>query len=129
VKFVPNGGYGRAPNGQVVFTHGVEFGLVRNEYRDLRQATDALIENVGRNNPALRVEGGYQDWTMSGRRALAVSLSNASEVNNEEEAITISTTLLSDGTLFYFLSVAPAQDFNNYRGVFDRIVRSIRLNQ
>ena len=129
VKYVPNGGYGRAPNGQVVFTHGVEFGLVRNEYADLQQATDALIENIGRNNPTMRVEGGYQNGTMSGRRALAVSLSNASDVTNDQEAITISTTLLSDGTLFYFLSVAPGRDFNTYRGVFDRIVRSIRLNQ
>jgi hypothetical protein len=37
------------------------------------------------------------------------------------------TTQLRDGNLFYAVAVAPQDVFQNYRGVFDKIVSSIQL--
>src|SRR5262245_58212732 len=39
VTFAPDGGHGAA-NGQSVFTHGIEFGVARNESHDLQTAAD-----------------------------------------------------------------------------------------
>src|SRR6267378_3882393 len=53
VTFAPDGAYGTA-NGQNVFTHGMEFGLARNESHDLQTATDELIQSLSQGNPNLR---------------------------------------------------------------------------
>jgi hypothetical protein len=37
------------------------------------------------------------------------------------------TTQLRDGNLFYAVAVAPQSDFSAYRGVFDKVIRSIKL--
>jgi len=39
VTFAPDGAHG-AYNGQSVFTHGMEFGVARNESHDVQTATD-----------------------------------------------------------------------------------------
>jgi len=39
----------------------------------------------------------------------------------------IFTTQLRDGNLFYAVAVAPQSDFGAYRGVFDKVIRSIQL--
>src|SRR4029077_4326600 len=44
VTFAPEGAYGQA-NGQNVFTHGVEFGVGRNETHDLKTATQELLDS------------------------------------------------------------------------------------
>ena len=49
VKFVPQNGYGEA-NGQETMTHGVELGVARASSRDLRQATQTLIDGFVRSN-------------------------------------------------------------------------------
>src|SRR4051812_2704576 len=51
VTFAPDGAYGTA-NGQSVFTHGVEFGISRNETHDLQTATDELLAALARGNPS-----------------------------------------------------------------------------
>ena len=45
----------------------------------------------------------------------------------QPESIVIFTTQLRDGNLFYAVAVAPQTDFNAYRGVFDKVIRSIQL--
>ena len=38
------------------------------------------------------------------------------------------TALLSDGSLFYAIGVAPTNEFRSYQPVFSRVVRSVQLN-
>jgi beta-barrel assembly-enhancing protease len=126
VTFAPEGAYG-SYNGQNVFTHGIEFGLARNESHDLQTATDELIDSLARGNPSLRRSSGYDRVTLADRRGLRTVLSNRSEATGQDEAIEVFTTQLKDGTLLYAIGVAPQNQFRDYRSVFDRVVSSLKV--
>ena len=127
VTFAPEGGYGTY-RGQSVFTHGLQIGVERHESRNLRTATEELVNGLGQNNPRLRQTGNYSNVTLGGRRGLATVLSNVSDVTGEQERIALFTTQLNDGSLFYVVGVAPARQFSTYQPVFNQSVRSIQLN-
>jgi hypothetical protein len=126
VKFVPQNAYGPA-EGQTVFTHGVELGVSRAPSRDLGQATDAFVEAIARGNPGLRVAGQQRQVSMSQRTALATPLVGDSALG-QRERIGLYTTFLADGNLFYYLTVVPEDDAQTYAQAFDRVGRSIQLN-
>jgi len=126
VTFAPSGAYGQN-NGQTVFTHGVEFGLGRNETHDLQTATDELIQSLGNGNPNLSRASAYQRVNVGDRRGLRAVLRNRSEVTGQDEAIHLVTTQMQDGNLFYAIGVAPGNEFSNYQRVFERIVGSLQL--
>jgi len=126
VTFAPEGAYGQT-NGQNVFTHGVEIGGARNESHDLQTATNELVESLGQANPGLSRASGYDRVTLSGRAGLRTVLTNSQSATGQPESIAIFTTQLRDGNLFYAVAVAPQSDFNAYRGVFDKVIRSIQL--
>jgi hypothetical protein len=126
VTFAPGGAYGQA-NGQTVFTHGVEFGMGRNESHDLQTATDELIQSLAGGNPSLSRASGSQRVTVANQRGLRTVLKNRSEVTGQDEAIQLVTTQMQDGNLFYSIGVAPGNEFPDYQRVFDRIVGSLQL--
>jgi hypothetical protein len=126
VTFAPEGAYGQA-NGQSVFTHGVEIGAARNETHDLQTSTNELLEALGQSNPGLRPTSAAERVTLGGRAGLRTVLANNQSATGQPEAIVVFTTQLRDGNLFYAIAVAPQNDFNAYRGVFDKVVRSIQL--
>jgi hypothetical protein len=125
VKFVPPNGYGEL-NGQTVFTHGVEFGVARAASRDLRAATDTWLSAVRQGNPEMRVAGEQAATRLSQRTALITPLANPSPLGGAER-ITLYTSFLSDGNLFYYLALSPESDAPAYAAAFDRVARSIRL--
>jgi Zn-dependent protease with chaperone function len=126
VTFAPEGGYGQA-NGQNVFTHGVEIGAARNETHDLQTSTDELLESLAQANPGLARASNYDRVTVGGRQGLRAVMSNSQSATGQPETIVIFTTQLRDGNLFYAVAVAPQNDFNAYRNVFDKVIRSIQL--
>jgi Zn-dependent protease with chaperone function len=127
VWFAPEGAYGSAQN-TAVFTHGVNFGTMQAQSNDLRQATDAFIAQLVQGSRNMRQQGGYQRGTIDRHNALAVTLSNANEATGRAEVVTVYTTLLRNGGLFYMIAVAPQDEYRNYQGVFTNILRSIQLN-
>ena len=127
VWFAPEGAYGSVQN-SAVFTHGVNFGLAQAQSNDLRQATDAYISQLVQGSRNMRQQGGYQRGTIDRHEALAITLSNANEATGRTEVVTIYTTLLRNGTLFYMVAVAPQDEYRNYQGAFTNILRSVRLN-
>ena len=126
VTFAPDGAYGQA-NGGNVFTHGVEMGATRNETHDLETATNDLLDSLAQSNPGLRRSSNSDRVNLSGRTGLRTVLSNSQSVTGQPESIALFTTQLRDGNLFYAIAVAPENDFNAYRGVFDKVIRSIQL--
>jgi hypothetical protein len=126
VTFAPDGGYGRVGQ-RNVFTHGIEFGLVRAGSRDLRTASNQLIQSLRQSNPDLRQSGSYQNGTIHGRRAVRTQLTNVSEATGREERIDFFSTLLDNGTLFYAVGVAPRESFSSYQQVFGRIMGSVQF--
>jgi beta-barrel assembly-enhancing protease len=127
IKAVPENGYGEL-NGQTAFTHGVEFGVSKATTRDLREATNAWLKGVAQSNPELRLAGDQQSVRISQRSALSTPLVNPSPLGGREQ-IGLFTTFLSDGTLFYYLTIAPEKDAKSLQETFQRIGESIRLTE
>jgi hypothetical protein len=126
IKVVPQNGYGPI-NGETVFSHGVEFGLAKASSRDLREATNALLQAFAQGNPELQAAG-QQATKMSDRSAIATALVNPSPLGGQEH-ITVSTTFLADGTMFYYLTVVPEKDEPGFQDTFRQIGASIRLTE
>jgi Zn-dependent protease with chaperone function len=127
VKFVPDGAYGQV-EGHTIFTHGVELGFTRNEIHSLQDATQEFIDGLAQSNPSLRATGGLRNTNLAGRDGLVTTLSNVSEVTGRGETVTVLTTLLRDGNLFYCIAVAPQDEYQAYRQSFQRVAQSIRLS-
>ncbi len=125
VKYVPQNAYGQS-NGQDVMTHGVELGVMRASSRDLRQATQTLVDGFVRSNQDMRVTGEQRSVQLSGRAAILTPLEGRSVLGGIEH-VDVYTTLLADGNLFYHLAVAPDRDINEYAMAFNRVARSIQL--
>jgi Zn-dependent protease with chaperone function len=127
IKVVPQNGYGEI-NGQAVFSCGVEFGVTRAVSRDLQEATNGWLNGIAENNPELRLAGSQQPVRISQRSALATPLVGPSPLGGRER-IVLYTTFLADGTLFYYLTLAPEADAEAFQGTFRHIAESIRLTE
>jgi beta-barrel assembly-enhancing protease len=126
VTFAPSGGYGQT-NGGVVFTHGVEIGIARNETHDLQTATDELIESLARGNARMGRPSPYRRTSIGDRPGLTTTLSNESEASGAAETVQIYSTLMRNGNLLYAIGVAPANQFDAYQSIFQRVARSIEM--
>jgi Zn-dependent protease with chaperone function len=127
VTFAPQGGYGEY-QGQNVFTHGLQVGMEQSRSRNLRGATQELLQGLAQSNPQLRQAGGYSNISIDGRNGLATVLTNVSDVTGQQERIALYTTQLSDGSVFFVVGVAPSREFNAYRNIFNRSVQSLQIN-
>ena len=127
VTFAPTGGYGTY-NGQTVYTHGMQIGLTRNESHNLQTATDELINAFAQGNPDLGRPSRYEQISVNGHRALRTLISNRNEATRGPETIQLYTVELRTGELLYAIGVAPSDEFNTYRPVFNRVLGSMRLN-
>ncbi|HEV2915882.1 MAG TPA: M48 family metallopeptidase [Pyrinomonadaceae bacterium] len=123
IWFAPEGGYG-----QNTFTHGVTIGIEQAQSNNLRQATDAYISRLIQSSRSLRQQSGYQRGSIDRHSALSMTLSNINEATGQREVVTVYTTLLSNGQLFYMISVAPQRDYGSFQGAFNRVLNSIQLN-
>lgn len=127
VKFVPQNAYGPVRGGPTVMTHGVEIGMVRAATSDLRTATQQFIEGLVRSNTDMRVSG-QQTSRLSNKNAILTSLEGNSALGGLE-LVNVYSTLMADGNLLYFITVVPDRDRTYYTSTFDRILRSLKLNQ
>ena len=126
VIFSPDGAYGNA-GGQGVFTHGIEFGVTRNETHDVRTATDEFLASLTRDNPKLSRPSRYDRVKIGGRQGLHAVMSNVSDATGAQERIAAYTMLLPDGSLFHALGVAPRDLFSSYERTFRTVVASIEI--
>ena len=127
VWFAPEGGYGQYQN-QVVYTHGANFGVVQTRSRDLQQATNEFLSSLGQGQGNLRQRSGSQRTTIAGRNGLTSTLSNINEATGRPEIVTVVTTQLRNGELFYMIAVAPENEWSSYQTAFRDILRSVQIN-
>lgn len=127
VWFAPRGAYGNV-GGQSVFTHGVSFGAAQSQGGDLQQATNDLVNSLAQSNRNLRQRGGYQRTYVGGRDGLSVSFNNTNEATGRSEVVNLITTQLSNGAIFYMVTVSPENESRNYQSTFRNILRSVQLN-
>jgi Zn-dependent protease with chaperone function len=109
-------------------THGVILGIDQTQSRNLQQATNQYLNEVLQGNPYLRAQSGSTRTNVGGRVGLATTLSGRSPVTGQTEIVTVVTTMLRDGSIFYMNYVTPQYDQRNYQNAFNQILRSIRLN-
>jgi hypothetical protein len=127
VWFVPEGGYGQI-QGRGVFTHGVNFGVFRPQSSGLQRASTEFINSLAQGNNNLRQNSGFQRSYISGRNGLSTTLSNVNEATGQREIVTLVTTQLQNGELFYMIAVVPQSDSRGFTSAFNNILRSVRLN-
>ncbi|HUQ88368.1 MAG TPA: M48 family metallopeptidase [Vicinamibacterales bacterium] len=126
IKYVPQNAYGDY-RGETTLTHGVEVGVARASSRDLRQATQTLIDGFVQGNAGMRQAGQEEPLRLSGRNAIVTPLEGRSALGGAER-VEVHTTLLANGDLFYLLTVVPEREMGNYSQAFDRVVSSVRIN-
>ena len=128
VAYAPKGGFIQGDdNDGSVFTHGVQVGVAPGGGGDLQQDTQQLIQNLSRSNPDLRAAGKSRRESIGGRQGLTTPLSNVSQVTGEREYVTLSTTLLRDGSLFNIIGVAPQSEAKTYENTFRRVRQSLQI--
>ena len=127
VWFAPEGGYGQY-QGQDVFTHGVNFGVFRSQSRDLRQATQELINSFTQGNGNMRQSGGTTRSNIGGRSGYSNQFTNINEATGERENVTLISTQLRNGDVFYMIAVAPQSEARSFTNAFNTILRSTRLS-
>jgi Zn-dependent protease with chaperone function len=123
VWFAPEGAYGN--NG---ITHGAMVGVAQTSNANLTQATQEYVEGLLQNNDYLRQQDNYSRTTLSGRSGLATVLSGRSPVTGRNEVVTVYTTSLRNGYLFYVITVVPQNEAANYNYAFRNMLRTLRLN-
>lgn len=126
VKYVPENAYGQV-RGQTVFTHGVEIGVARAASRNLNQATNALLNALAQSNPDLRQAAEPRQVRLASRTGIAHLLTNRA-VTGSQEYVGVYTTFLSNGNLFYVLTIVPREERDAYERAFQRVLGSLRLN-
>ena len=57
-----------------------------------------------------------------------MTLNNVNEATGQAEIVTVVTTQLRNGQLFYMIGVAPSNDYGSYQSAFRNILRSVQLN-
>jgi Zn-dependent protease with chaperone function len=126
IKYVPMNAFGEH-NGQSTLTHGVELGVARASSRSLEQSTQTLIEGFLQGNEGMRIAGRQEAINMAGRQAIATPLQGRSALGGNER-VEVYTTMLSNGDMFYLLTVVPEREINNYGQAFNRVVQTVRIN-
>ena len=127
VWFSPEGAYGQYQN-QVVYTHGVNFGIAQTQSRGLQQTTQEFLNSLRQGNPNLRQRSNLVRTTVAGRTGLTTTLTNANEATGRAEVITVITNQLRNGQLLYMIAVAPENESASYQAAFRNILRSIQIN-
>jgi len=126
VWFAPEGAYGQYQN-QVIYTHGVNFGIAQTQNRNLQQATQEFLNSLAQGGN-LRQRSGLQRTTVAGRTGLTTTLTNTNEATGQAEIVTAVSTQLRNGGLLYMIAVAPENESTSYQTAFRNILRSMQIN-
>lgn len=129
LALVPAGGVIDAGNGQKVLAWGVLGGVVSAKDSgnpdDLHTNTQRLIEALQKQNESMEVEQPPAGISINGRAALSTYLRNDSPTGGAEKDWLV--TVFGPGGLYYYVFVAPKDDFSRFQKTFDDIVESIQF--
>lgn len=127
VTFAPPGAFGTY-QGESVFTHGALIGIVNAQSTNLREASQLYVNAILQSNPYLRQRNAFRGATLDDMRALTTTLSGRSNVTGRTEVVTVYTTMLRNGNLFYLICVTPQDQSRVYDRAFRTMVQTLELN-
>lgn len=123
ITFSPYGGYGDQG-----ITHGVMIGTDSSSTGGLRQANGNYVNALLQSNSYLRQRSAPSQTYIAGRQGFSTVLAGRSNVTGRTEVVTIYTTKLNNGELFYIATVSPEDESYRYNAAFRNLIGSIRLN-
>jgi hypothetical protein len=92
---------------------------------ELQDATSQLIADLQRANPNQQVTRTSSMMRVGGERAMSTQLRNDSPLGGYETNWLV--TVLRPEGLFYFVGVAPEQEYGNYRSALEKVIDSVRF--
>ncbi len=126
----PEGAYVAMHQGPAGITHGIQVGLARSITGDVNSDLPALLSRLARANPRLTWTPAFQRIGIAGRDGYRTTMSHVSPVTGDFETVTVAAVDLPDeGGFLYFLGVAPQMESATYRGIFEQMIESARLNE
>src|SRR5205085_1438086 len=101
----PRGAYGKDG-----ITHGSLIGIYRGQSDNLSEASDNYVNELLQGNTYLRKRTNYSQTTINNRQAYAIALGGRSPLTGRNEIVTVYTTMLKNGDLFYVVTVSPENE-------------------
>jgi Zn-dependent protease with chaperone function len=96
---------------------------------ELVEATNDLLDSALQNNPHLEFSRGSDRRGMiDGRQVITMTLAGRSPSTGRGEHAQLYTREFEDGDIVYAIFVAPDDEYDNFRPVFDRMLRGLRIN-
>lgn len=126
--FAPKGAYGERER-SVFVTHGMFVGAIPATASDLAAANAAFVQQQINVNQDFRVQRQPQQVNVGGRTFFATIVAGPSAVTGVTEVDVIYTTAAADGRLFYLITMAPEDEFENYQKTFQQIISSLQLGR
>jgi Zn-dependent protease with chaperone function len=123
-----------APDGGIIngaLAYGMMIAVFESDYHgqgriSLEEATDQLLNDLQRSNPNMRIARSHERIRVGGRQAYLTEASNQSPAGGRETDWII-TTFSPDGDLYYFVGVAPQNEFSKYSRAFEDIIDSVKF--
>jgi hypothetical protein len=124
----PAGGVARSPDGGA---GNVVYGVLTDRYQpqgnmSVSAALDALVNEITHENPGLK-PGRHADVKVNGIAGHSVECNNPSANNGKGERDWIVAFPQKDGSLRYFVFIAPAPDFGKLQPAFQKMLDTVRF--
>jgi hypothetical protein len=126
VTIAPRAGLVQEQNGGVAVGYGVIASYADSNHNgNLRSATQDLIGDLRRSNPAMQIGGRQQSTRVNGQNALVTTLYNQSPLGGRE--VDMLVTVQGRDGLFYLVFIAPEADFKNTQRVYEQMLSTVRF--
>jgi hypothetical protein len=122
-----------APDGGITngaLTYGMMMSTFENRGQSrisLEEATDQLMSDLQRSNPGMRIMRSHTPYRVGGLSGYLTEASNQSPAGGRETDW-VFTTFSPDGELYYFVGVAPQNEFNRYSNAFEDVIESVKFS-
>lgn len=122
VTFAPQGAFGNDG-----ITRGVMLGMSAGS-GNFRNDTQNYVNSLLQGNTYLRQRTGFSQTYLGNRQAYTTRLSGRSPLTGRTEVVTVYTTQLRNGNVFYAITVVPSDESGSYSFAFRNVLNSIQLN-
>jgi hypothetical protein len=96
---------------------------------ELVEATNDLLDSALQNNPHLEFSrGSDRRGLIDGRQVITLTLAGRSPATGRGERAQLYTREFEDGDIIYAIFVAPDDEYDDFRPVFDRMLRGLKIN-
>jgi predicted Zn-dependent protease len=119
-----------APEGGII-NGNLAYGVIVDVFqpqgaRNLDQATNQLLDELKRGNPAMQTAKSPVQTRVDGRQALLTELLNDSPAGGQERDFVV-TLLRSNNEVLYIAMVVPSKDLRQYQTAFNQLLDSVRV--